>query len=203
MSCSWKQSILSFKGRALVINALALSRVWYVASLICIPTWVLGELSKLVFDFFWKGKRDLVSRSVVVQHSSVGGFSVVDVKLKVQSLLVQWVKRYVSSTSTWSLFLEFWFHSLYNSSPYHVFSSPFAFSPVGLSPFYRSLLLAWHAVDGSFYASRSALVMASSDPHQFSLASSMSAKSAYLYLLFVNFVPPHCESRCLPSFGSL
>ena len=200
---SWKQRILSFKGRALVINALALSRVWYVASLVCMPAWVLGELSKLVFDFFWKGKRDLVSRSVVVQHSSVGGFSVVDVKLKVQSLLVEWVKRYVSSTSTWSLFLESWFHSLYNSSPYDVFSSPFAFSPVSFSPFYRSLLLAWRAVDCSFSASRSALVMASSDPHQFSLVSSMSAKSAYLFLLFVNFVPPHCESKFLPSFGSL
>ena len=112
MSCSWKQRILSFKGHALVINALALSRVWYVASLVCMPTWVLGELSKLVFDFFWKGKRDLVSRSVVVQHWSVGVFSVVDVKLKVQSLLVQWVKRYVLSTSTWSVFLEFWFHSV-------------------------------------------------------------------------------------------
>ena len=201
--CSWRQRILSFKGRALVINALALSRVWYVASLVCMPAWVLGELSKLVFDFFWKGKRDLVSRSVVVQHLSVGGFSVVDVKLKVQSLLVQWVKRYVSSTSTWSVFLEFWFHSLYDSSPYDVFSRPFAFSPVGLSPFYRSLLLAWRAVDGSFSASRSALVMASSDPHQFSLVSSMSAKSAYLYLLFVNFVPPHCESKFFPLFGSL
>ena len=200
---SWKQRSLSFKGRALVINALALSRVWYVASLVCMPAWVLGELSKLVFDFFWKGKRDLVSRSVVVQHLSVGGFSVVDIKLKVQSLLVQWVKRYVSSTSTWSGFLEFWFHSLFNSSPYDVFSCPFAFSPVGLSPFYRSLLLAWRAVDGSFSACRSALVMASSDPHQFSLVSSMSAKSAYLYLLSVNFVPPHCESKFLPLYGSL
>ena len=201
--CSWRQRILSFKGRALVINALTLSRVWYVASLIYMPPWVLSELSKLVFDFFWKGKRDLVSRSSVVQHSLVGGFSVVDVKLKVQSLLVQWVKRYVSSTSAWSVFCDFWFHSLYNSYPYDVFSRPFCFSPVGLSPFYCSLLLAWRAVDGSFSASRSALVMASSDPHQFSLVSSMSAKSAYLYLLSANYVSPRCESKFLPLYGSL
>ena len=200
---SWRQRVLSFQGRALVINALALSRVWYVASLVFMPAWVLGELSKLVFDFFWKGKRDLVARSVVVQHPSVGGFSVVDVKLKVQALLVQWVKRYVLSTSTWSLFLEFWFFSLYNSRPYDVFSCPFAFSPVALPPFYQSLLLAWRAVDGSFSASRSALVMASSDPHHFSLVSSMSAKSAYLFLLFCNFAPPHCESKFLPLYGSL
>ena len=200
---SWRQRILSFRGRALVINALALSRVWYVASLIHMPPWVLGELLRLLFSFFWKGKKDLVARAVVVQAPSVGGCSVVDVKLKVQSLLVQWVRRFVMSQSSWSGFLGFWFHSVFNSSPLEVFSRPFAFSPRALPPFYQSLLLAWRAVDGSFSRSRSALVMASTDPHQFALASSMSAKSAYLYLLSVHFVPPHCEEKFLPLYGSL
>ena len=49
---SWRQRILSFQGRALVINALALSRVWYVASLVHMPPWVHGELVRLVFGFF-------------------------------------------------------------------------------------------------------------------------------------------------------
>ena len=200
---SWKQRVLSFQGRALVINALALSRIWYVASLVPMPAWVLGELSKLAFHFFWKGKRDRVARSVVMQHPSVGGFSVVDVKLKVHALLVQWVKCFVLSTSSWSVFLSFRFWSLFNSTPYEVFSRPFAFSPIGLPPFYWSLLLAWRAVDGSFSASRSALVMASSDPHLSSLASSMSTKSAYLYLLSSEFAPPHCEEKFLPAFGPL
>ena len=200
---SWRQRILSFEGRALVINALALSRVWYVASLIRMPPWVFGELLRLVFSFFWKGKKDLVSRLVVVQAPSVGGFSVVDVKLKVQSLLVQWVRRFVMAQSSWSVFVHFWFFTVFNSSPVEVFSRPFAFSPRALPPFYQSLLLAWRAVDGSFSQSRAALVMASSDPHQFALASAMTAKSAYLYLLSANFVPPHCEEKFLPLYGSL
>ena len=79
--------MLSFHGKALVVNALALSRVWYVASLIHMPSWVLKELSSLAFSFFWSGKRELVSRSTVVQCSLFGGFAVVDVKLKVLSLL--------------------------------------------------------------------------------------------------------------------
>ena len=45
--------------------------------------------------------------------------------------------------------------------------------------------------------------MALTDPHQFALTSSMSAKSAYLYLLSVNFVPPHCEEKFLPLYSSL
>ena len=105
--------------------------------------------------------------------------------------------------SSWSAFVRLWFHSVFNSSPVEVFSRPFPFSPRALPPFYQSLLLAWRGVDGSFSRSRAALVMASSDPHLFALASSMTAKSAYLYLLSVNFVPPHREEKFLPLYGPL
>ena len=49
---SWRQRSLSYGGRALVINALVLSRVWYVASLIHVPRWVGVELNSLVFFVF-------------------------------------------------------------------------------------------------------------------------------------------------------
>ena len=101
---SWARRTLSYGGRALVINALALSRVLYVASLIHMPGWVHSELSKLIFKFFWKGKPDLVARVVVTQPTAAGGFSVVDIKSKVFSLLVQWVRRFLSSPSGWVSF---------------------------------------------------------------------------------------------------
>ena len=101
---SWARRTLSYGGRALVINALALSRVWYVASLIHMPGWVHSELSKLIFKFFWKGKPDLVARVVVTQPTAAGGFSVVDIKSKVFSLLAQWVRRFSSSPSGWVSF---------------------------------------------------------------------------------------------------
>ena len=97
---SWRQRSLSFRGKALVINALALSRVWYVASLIHVPRWVGAELNTLIFKFFWSGKRDLVARRVVVQPFCLGGFSVVDFHCKVSALHVQWVRRFVSSPSS-------------------------------------------------------------------------------------------------------
>ena len=49
---SWPARSLSFRAKSLVINALALSRVWYVASLIHMPHWVLRELFIPVFSFF-------------------------------------------------------------------------------------------------------------------------------------------------------
>lgn len=90
---SWRLPSLSYSGRALVANALALSRIWYVASLTHMPLWVLSELNKPLFNFFWAGKRDLVRRDVVFQKTDLGGFSVVSISLKVQALLVQWVRR--------------------------------------------------------------------------------------------------------------
>ena len=62
---SWRQRSLTFRGRALVINTLALAHV---------PTWVINEINSLVFKFFWSGKRDLVAQHVVVQLFSQGFF---------------------------------------------------------------------------------------------------------------------------------
>ena len=49
---SWRQRSLSFREKALVINALALSRIWFVASVVHMSSWVLLELNRSVFHFF-------------------------------------------------------------------------------------------------------------------------------------------------------
>ena len=51
LNSRWQRP-LSYRGKTLVINALALSRIWYVASLIPVPPWVISELNVLVFKFF-------------------------------------------------------------------------------------------------------------------------------------------------------
>ena len=73
---SWRSRSLSYRGKALVVH-----------SSIC-PK----ELSCLSFSFFWSGKRHLVSCSRVVQSPLFDGFPVVDVNLKVWSLLSQWIR---------------------------------------------------------------------------------------------------------------
>ena len=200
---SWRQRRLSFCGRALVINALALSRIWYVAALVHMPEWVVKELNTLVFNFFWKGKRDLVSRSVVVQPSLFGGFSVVSVKFKVWSLIAQWVKRFASSPASWTAFMSYWFSCCFGVTPTDVFSRPWDFDPKLLPCFYESLVLAWRSLDGSFSVVRASLVMGSSSPHSLTLVEGMTTKSCYQYLLSENLRSPHCVDKFLPSFGAL
>ena len=77
VSFSLGANALSLRVKALIINALGLSEIWYVASLIHMPPCALKELNSLVFDFFWRTKRELVARAVVVQPFFQGGFAVV------------------------------------------------------------------------------------------------------------------------------
>ena len=58
---SWRGRSLSYQGRALVINALALSQIWHLCAVFVLPGWVAARLDKAIWPFFWEGKRDLVA----------------------------------------------------------------------------------------------------------------------------------------------
>lgn len=197
---SWRSRSLSFGGKALVSNALALSRVWYVASLVHMPPWAQSELVSLVFKFFWSGKRDLVARNVVIHARENGGFSVVSTGFKVQSLLVQWIKRFASSPSGWVGLMSFWFYSHFNASPMQVFSDPFSFDPDVLRPFYAALLKAWRALDGS--GSPNGLVIASSSASPIPV-NVITCKQCYQLLLSFNPCTPHCVVKFRPVFPNI
>ena len=82
---------------------MALSRVWYIASLISMSDWVASELNTLIFSFFWSGKRDLVARDVVHHFTFQGDFGVVSVRYKVHVLLAQRVLHYATAPNAGSI----------------------------------------------------------------------------------------------------
>ena len=199
---SWRSRSLSYKGKALVLNALALSRIWYVASLISMPPWVLAELNTLSYNFFWSGKKDLVARAVVCQPTDCGGFSVVNISYKISALLVQWVRRLICSPNTWVSLLTFWYFDRFGASLLEVFSSPFLFDPSLLPPFYCSLLLAWRA-PGGFFSNLSNSLSIGSHSGVCLPVESLTCKLVYQNLLSLNANSPHCVAQFIPIYGSL
>lgn len=197
---SWRSRSLSYGGKAVVSNAVALSRVWYVASLVPMPPWALSEHNSLIFKFFWSGKRDLLARNVVFHSRENVGFSVVSTEFKVQSLLVQWIRRFAPSPSGWIDLMSYWFQSCLNASPLAVFSDPFSFDPDVLPPFYAALLKAWCALGGSGSPSR--LVVASSMACPISV-DSITCKLCYELLLSLNPCHPHRVSKFSSAFPVL
>ena len=197
---SWRSRSLSYSGKALVANSLALSRVWYVASLVHIPAWVCAELKKLLFNFFWSGRRDLVARKVLIHPKESGGFSVVSIDFKVAALLIQWVCRLVVCPNGWVHLLTYWLLDRHGVTPFAFFSDPFSFLDTPFPPFYYDLFQAWRAAKGG--ASPSGLTLGSLGSNA-CLFDSISCKSAYSFLLSLNPAAPHCVSKFFPSFGRL
>ena len=198
---SWKMRSLSYSGRAIVANALALSRIWYVASLVHIPSWVLSKLNSLVFKFFWAGKKDLVRRDVVQKKDS-GGFSVVSVKFKVQTLLVMWVKRSQESQGDWISLLTNWLFDRFGIDLLTILRTPSMVSLAILPPFYRTVFDAWRSLGGSCDPSSGALTYSGGSNSHF-LLSGFTCKLVNLRLLEMNAVVPHCVEKFRPSFDSL
>ena len=113
------------------------------------------------------------------------------------SLLVQWVRRLVSSSSSWSCFLEFWFRHYFGVSVPDVFSRPYSFDPRVLPPSIVPFFML------GVRSTLSSLLVASSDPFQCSPVSVISAKSCYLYLLSEACVEPHGTAKFSSVFGAL
>ena len=130
-----------------------------------------------------------------------GGFGVVSIQLKVYALLVQWVRRFVVSSSGWALFFRLHCRACFGQSPWDVLSGPAPFDPGGLPPFYRDLLLAWKAVDGAFSVAKAALVIGVSSGLVSAPVSGVSTKSVYTYLLSEHRSDPHCVAKFAQQYG--
>ena len=147
-----------------------------------------GGIESHHFSFFWKAKKDLVARAVVIQPRIHGGFGVISAHLKSRALLLQWIRRFRVSSHGWRLFFAYWTKSFLHASPTEVLAFPFRFDFKRLPPFYAAVLDAWRAVDG---------------PSAPVPVSEISCKSCCGLLLGANRRSPHCERKFLPTFGHL
>lgn len=83
-----------------------------------------------------------MSRVAVVQPPSLNGFSVINVKLKVSSLLGQCITGFAVTLSRCNLLMSYWFFSCFGVSPSVVLARPHSVGHRILLRFYCSLLLA-------------------------------------------------------------
>ena len=196
---AWRSRALSYSGRAVVLNLLALSRIWYVASVVPMPDSIKSELTTRIFNFFWAGKRDLVARKVLHHTRQQGGFSVVSVEFKLHSLLAQWFRRFGISPGAWVSLLTFWCFDRFGVPPLAVLSHPSAYAITTLPAFFCRCFQAWIALDGSVSGGDPVVGSAASGgPFP---VSSMSTKACYDLLLSLNPARPHCVGKFLPLFG--
>ena len=82
----WKHRSLSLVGRALFVNALGLSKLNYLASILNIPDWVKTKVNQIIWPFVWNKKFEPVARQTCYCSSMNGGLGIVDFITKIQAL---------------------------------------------------------------------------------------------------------------------
>ena len=90
---AWTHRDLSYKGKALVINGLLTSILWYLATTIHIPQETTKDLEQIIYQFFWNKKAPLTNREVLALPLLSGGFNIQRIELKIQALRLNTLRR--------------------------------------------------------------------------------------------------------------
>ena len=73
--------------RAITINTLITSRLWYVAHTYPLPMKISDQINKEIFSFLWCKKRETIKRITLYNSKCAGGINVMNIYVKAKSIL--------------------------------------------------------------------------------------------------------------------
>ena len=144
---AWKHRDLSFKGKALVINGLLTSTLWYTLTSVHLPPWAVTELETEIYNFFWDYKKPLTTRDIIALPLAEGGFNVHRLQTKLYALRLNTLRRLISpEPAHWKHFMTYFLRL--NSLKLGIHTLTLAYKPQDIDPttppYHRELLIAWH-----------------------------------------------------------
>ena len=141
----WNLRDLTFQGRILIIKSIALPKLVYLVSSICIPTWVINEVNKEFFGFIWKYKRDKICRKVMINDLEAGGMNMIDFKSFCTAMKAIWAERlYKSQDETWSIIPKKYMEKCSIVRLMCMNHNKSKLIPVKLPQFYEEMITGWH-----------------------------------------------------------
>ena len=99
----WRERSLSLLGKILIIKALALPLVSFVALNSYTPDWIVKVVNKIFFNFVW-GTTAKVKKDTLLGNIEQGGLKMIEVGSYFHALKASWVKRLcnASKDDTWA-----------------------------------------------------------------------------------------------------
>jgi len=89
----WKARNMSIFGRCLIAKSKALSKVWYVASVMQMQKDTYDTIQQVVNNFIWFGKKQIISKAICYNKRQEGGLSNVHVEAKCRTIRVKWIRK--------------------------------------------------------------------------------------------------------------
>ena len=98
----WKKRNISPIGKITVIKSLLVPKLIHLFTVLPKPNlkWI-KELESIFYKFIWQNKPEKISRKLLTQNYSNGGFRMVNISHFIKSLKVTWLRRLLSSECTW------------------------------------------------------------------------------------------------------
>ena len=98
----WKSRGLTLVGKILIFKTMALSKILYIATMKVPSKLILDELDLIQKEFIWDSKRPKIKHSILIADYSEGGYKNADIKSKLMSLKLIWIKRLLDDNlHTW------------------------------------------------------------------------------------------------------
>ena len=143
---TWKHRDLSLKGRALIINGLLTSTLWYQAANIHFPTWAIQDGEDMIYDFMWNGKRPLINRDILALPLAEGGLNIPRLATKIQALRLNTIRRLLSHEQAhWKYLTSHFLRLSHMATGKHTLALEFNVQHIDPSilHFHKDLLTAW------------------------------------------------------------
>ena len=102
---------LSLRGKAIILNTLALSKVWFIAGFLHMPAWALKALEKQIFAFLWDDKKmEPIKRKTLYLPTNLGGLGILHPLLQHRALTLKYFFYItdIARQTTWLQFARYW-----------------------------------------------------------------------------------------------
>ena len=144
---AWRHRELSFKGKALVINGLLTSTLWYNATSLSMPSWAVSQIEQAIYSFFWNNKHPLVNRDILALPLKEGGFNIPRLETKIQAFRLNTLKRLLSGEDAhWKYFTAYFLRVSKMRLGKLVLALDYSPQRIDrdIPTFHKELLIAWH-----------------------------------------------------------
>jgi zinc-binding in reverse transcriptase len=92
---------ITYFGKAILINVLVLSKLWYIATVCVFTNAFFKWLEKQIFSFAWKNV-DRLERLAVIKPLKDGGLNLVHPGQKCRAIRIKHITTFISSKKLWS-----------------------------------------------------------------------------------------------------
>ena len=86
-------SCVEIWSKILIFKTMALSNILYIATMKVLSKLIPDELDLIQKEFICDSKRPKIKHSILIADYSEGGYKIVDIKSKLMSLKLIWIKR--------------------------------------------------------------------------------------------------------------